>query len=604
MILMGASIGRNLLTPVQIQISVSPYVKAIQKVSQTLTKPSETPKALNHLLALEMNQETKRIANMSKFPTFIAVKKSMKKVADLKREPGESKLSFSTPLLTASSIELDDSEFIESMEFIPTEMTPVIVMSDIAFELPTERIAEAPIEPNQEDEIQTILSSTAKKEPVSIQDNIFTTADLPPLSDSVKLALNREYERPPIDPIAMSTQNFSANPTLEGIKAFMEADQEKRKVVKITGIHSMIDQGFDQSVEGMDLVLEYDKSEVLNSNEEGEIHLDTNLNSKSGLLRATILSKGYMRTKLDIHMNAGQEDLINVPLLDEYSFYKFMEKENVSTVGGHLLLEMDQSVKDADLDEAYSAKIYLDKDFKVVDGAPAPFILFVGVRPGNVLLTVDMGKSVADKIIQVSEEELLYTEVEIAKGKKMEFSLSEMNLLGRVNSQLSVMANDLRVFNSKIFSEKIGVNEYSIRTPDKILGFRDYFELTHLRESIFFGSNRSSEIALPSRGLYTELLNYLQISELGGACLIQINLKDVPQDFLIAGDKGMERLNYQLLFVDEDGEVGSEINPSTRHAYIYGEGLGIFNIKISYLDGQYDYMQTFCSPRTLLVEQL
>jgi len=600
--LMGFSIGHKLLTPINIKVSLTPYKQVSQLVEASLNKSVKTNKLLNQLLALEINQETKKIQKLNEVPTFAKVKKNITKHKDLeKTEFLNTKVVITNLNIESDFNEIDNNEFISSIVFESVQENPTIVWSDYSLKLPVEKIAEVV----NKDEVKTILSAPVKTENVDIQNNVFLEPNLKPLSQSVKLALNREIDRPDqITPVPINPIAFNANPTLEGIKALMKADATDKKSYRIVATHTQIDKGFEEAVDGMDMVMEYDKSELLNSNHDGEIEVETNLNGDYGLMRGTLLAKGYMRTKLDIHLESNQSGFLNVPLLDEYSFYKFMEKENVDTSGGHLLLEVGERVKDADIDQSYAAKIYIDKNFKVVEGAPAPFILFVGVRPGNALLTLDLGKKMAEKIVQISEEELLFTEVSTVSGDKMEFELNEMNLLGKVNSQLSILANDFRVFNSKIFSEKIGVNSYSLQTPDKVEGTRDYFELTHLNESIFFGSSKPGEITLPSKGLFNELLNHLQVPHLGEACLIQVNFKDIPDNFITTGDKGTEDLAYQLFFLDKDGEVGRDINPSTTHAFIYGEGAGIFNIKVGYLDGRYDYLQTYCSPGTLLIEQL
>ena len=600
-LIMGNSLSDKLFSPVHLKISLTPYKQVSLLVKNSINNDVKANAVLDKILALEIKQETKKLKKLNEDPIFVEIKKKISEVKDLEHSITNNKVVISNLDITTNFNEIDNNEFITFVSFESVKLEKTVVWSDYSFEAPVEKVAKV----EAKDEIKTILSAPVKNEPMDIQDNIFAASNLTPLPQTVKLALNREITRPDrITPEPANLNSFKSNPTLEGIKALMEAEEKDNKTYRIVATHTQIDQGFEGAIESMDMVMGHDKSELLNSNHDGEIEINTNLNSDFGVVRGTILSKGYMRTKMDIQVRPEQAHFTNIPLLDEYSFYKFMEKENVNTSGGHLLIEISERVKDADVDQSYGAKIYLDKDFKVVEGAPAPFILFVGVRPGNALLTIELGKKVAEKIVQISEEELLYSEINTTSGRKMDFDLNEMNLLGKVDSHLSILANDFRVFNSKIFSEKTGVNKYSLHVPDKIEGFRDYFELTHLSESIFFGSSKSGKVTLPSKGLFNEILNHLQISDLNGACLIQINLKDIADNFITTGDTGTGDLPYQLFFLDKDGEVGREINPSTKHAFIYGEGQGIFNVKIGYLNGRYDSLQTYCSPSILLVEQL
>jgi hypothetical protein len=64
-------------------------------------------------------------------------------------------------------------------------------------------------------------------------------------------------------------------------------------------------------------------------------------------------------------------------------------------------------------------------------------------------------------------------------------------------------------------------------------------------------------------------------------------------------------------YLDADGRFYDSASEKTRKVIVYGENqgpdeemTGKVNVKIMYLDGTVDFLGSYCSPNTYLVEQL
>lgn len=387
---------------------------------------------------------------------------------------------------------------------------------------------------------------------------------------------------------------------------------KKRKAVKrdrsisldLLGTQVAIDKGFKDDLINFDFIPEFDKNTLVSSNSEGVIEIDSNLNNKFGVLRGTIVERGIVRTKVDISLKNGKES-INVPLLTVEDFEGFLQKENLNAIGGTLLLELDDKVEDVDIDKPFEAKIFLNEEFKAVFNNTWKYIMFIGVAPGNALVSFKSGDNLySEKIVQISQDEILYNQISLQSGGLKKISLSERNTMGKVNSDLNFGGENLAYFNTKNKGTRIGLNSYEFLRPPIPQGTREYLELTHLKEPIFLGKWDQRKAEIPSNRFISEVLGFFDVDQLEGMCIVQINLEKEASEIFIEGDTGSNSLHFRPLYLDKDGLISEEINEMSNKVFILGEGQGMFNLKIKYLDHTEDYLQTFCSNGTYLVEQL
>ena len=89
-----------------------------------------------------------------------------------------------------------------------------------------------------------------------------------------------------------------------------------------------------------------------------------------------------------------------------------------------------------------------------------------------------------------------------------------------------------------------------------------------------------------------------------GECLIQLNVtKPILSSYLNA----LSSQNYMqtnMRFLDENGSFYEEVSDKTNRIFIHGQQEGVVNIKLNYIDGSSQFVQTFCGKDDYLVEQL
>ena len=167
---------------------------------------------------------------------------------------------------------------------------------------------------------------------------------------------------------------------------------------------------------------------------------------------------------------------------------------------------------------------------------------------------------------------------------------------------LSLQADEISPWSFEAKVEKKSLNRYKINKMIYPMGTRKYLELKHLEESIFVGRWGQSAVVVPTEDYVRHVLGNFESN--GNECLVQLNLsKNLKSiDYKAQSENG--EMSTQAKFLDTDGIFYSDVSDATNRAFIFGEGQGIINIKLEYTDGSKQFMQTFCSDSTYLVEQL
>ncbi len=133
-------------------------------------------------------------------------------------------------------------------------------------------------------------------------------------------------------------------------------------------------------------------------------------------------------------------------------------------------------------------------------------------------------------------------------------------------------------------------------------GTREYFERRHVKESIFVGTWSNSPLIIPSEGYIRYVLDQFDIN--GNECLVQLNLSK-PIQRAVYSSKNDEYQNIpKALYLDRDGKFYESSSDETNRIFLMGQKQGIMNIKLDYIDGSSQFIQSYCSNNTYLVEQL
>ncbi|MCK5882429.1 MAG: hypothetical protein KAG61_01975 [Bacteriovoracaceae bacterium] len=380
----------------------------------------------------------------------------------------------------------------------------------------------------------------------------------------------------------------------------------RKSQIAIQGVGANFGVGFTDDVVNFQFIPEYDHGLAIDD-VEGEIIVEELLSSKSGVIRGTLIKSGHMRTVVELNIQKNNKVAeINIPFIEKSSYNSFLDKHKLKGLGGHLLVELDDSVVDIELDAAYETKLYFDGDFKLVDfNADYSFVLYVGIEPGNSMISYLLdGKRRAEKVVHISDGELYFDANKIIKPKQRRISLVEKRPFGSSVIPLTLNEKEVVYFNTMHSAKELVPGVFSLATPARPQGFRNYIELKHIEGSIFVGTAEKNKIEVPSDNLISEILSLYNLNSLKDVCVIQLNLSKRPLSVKFSGTTAFGGMNITERFIEKSGAIAGEISELTKKIIFLGERQGVINLRIDYLDDSVELLQTICSNDTYLVEQL
>lgn len=341
---------------------------------------------------------------------------------------------------------------------------------------------------------------------------------------------------------------------------------------------------------------------------EGIVNLKDTLNTAMVVRRGTILSRNHYPTTVDFVLE-DNEIAASIPVLSHDYLNGILDSEKIAGIGAFLLVELDETTEDLDLDldTKYERKLFLDKNFKVVDRSDSDysFILLAGVRPGNTVISFKTNKNeIVSKIIHLEKDEIYFDSNFYLVKESDDFSLAESNLLAKNKSTLSLDSKEILglTFDAKITKQT--VNRYKFGNVKYPMGTRSYIELKHLNESIFVGRWDNEEVEVPSESYIRFVLDQFAIQAVKSQCLVQINLPKAAKELYFNGQSSGRSMRMEARILDKDGIFYKDLSHESKKIFLLGEEQGIINIKIQYTDNSIDYLQSYCSSSSYLVEQL
>jgi len=339
---------------------------------------------------------------------------------------------------------------------------------------------------------------------------------------------------------------------------------------------------------------------------EGYIEFSGIYKNEYASLNGVIVGANIKKLNVSLALEAEDRDF-ELIAFDDRDFDNFLDNQKLRGLGGHVLVQLSEDIEDVDLgDSEYEERFYFTEDFKLIkEITGAAYILFIGVEPGNTLLGYkhSSGK-IAEKIILVVDDELFYDEGFIIKGKRAVFSIWETNVMGNENRELNIDGKLIKYFNRDVNAKNLALNHYEINTPYLPYGSRYYYKLEHISDDMFVGSWDLEDLYIPSREFIVQVFNSLEIEELEGRCLIQLNLSSKPRTIEVDSRSGDGSINFDVTFLDSMGLFSGDVTPITKKVFIIGEGQGVIDLKVNYLDGEADFIQTYCNGDIYLIEQL
>jgi hypothetical protein len=188
----------------------------------------------------------------------------------------------------------------------------------------------------------------------------------------------------------------------------------------------------------------------------------------------------------------------------------------------------------------------------------------------------------------------------------------EEDLLAKESSPLIISGDKVKIFATNSVAKKINNHTYKMAFGSSHLGGRRYLELNHQSEPLFVGIRDNNNVTVPSENFMRFILSKVEGAKLGNRCLVQINLTKKALALEVASESISQSLMTTTQMLDSDGKFYDSLSDKTRKIIVIGEGQGAqdispdakVNIKIKYQDGSVQFLNSYCSPNTYLVEQL
>lgn len=363
---------------------------------------------------------------------------------------------------------------------------------------------------------------------------------------------------------------------------------------------------------GFEIRFQDDLSEAIQDYNSGEISMDQELAQPKMNRSITVLKLGFAPTNTDLILEEGVTEL-SIPAIEEDTFNELLAPYESRGPIGAVLVELDETVEGATLDVPYSQVLKLTENMKVTEGDDFTYQLFVGVKAGNAMLSYKGQRGdITSKIIHVHERELSFESNFFEDVMNEKVSLLEEDLLSKEKTPLILSAEEVKQFATSKTATKINDHTYRTDFNRTLLGARKYLELSHQSEPVFVGFKEATTLDIPSENYMRHILSKFEGGHLGNRCLVQVNLakKAVKVD-VAAESVGTSLMTYTQI-LDADGKFYDSISSKSSKIIVVGENEGApdlsqdgkINLKITYQDGSIQYLGSYCSPNTYLVEQL
>jgi hypothetical protein len=383
-------------------------------------------------------------------------------------------------------------------------------------------------------------------------------------------------------------------------------------------IHAIgVDLKKAQNIEGFEVRYQDDLSEMSEDYGSGEVKLEVEMAQPKMTRAVTLLKRGYVPTTTELILeerNSEDESAsVSVPLIEEEVFNNLMSPHERKGMVGALLVELDDETDVAKLDVRFGEVIKLNGDFKRTENEDFRYQLFVGVQAGNAMVSYHRNNGeIVSKIIHVHENEITFDANFYEDVVNEKVRVYEEELLSKESSPLIVSGEQIKVFATNSTAKKINNHTYKMPFGSSHLGGRRYLELNHQSEPVFVGLRDNNSVTVPSENFMRFILSKVEGEKLGSRCLIQVNLNKKIEKFEVASESVAQSLMTTTQVLDTDGKFYDSASDKTRKIIIIGEGQGTaelspdakINIKIQFEDGSVQFLNSYCSPNTYLVEQL
>ena len=526
-------------------------------------------------------------------------------------------------------------------EYFEKQLAAAVVTDEVSTQMASAVSAEAPkkeIIKNDDDLVMYDYSKLVNEKSPSETKKIFDE----PLSNTVKEAIQREVKGTEVQTNVLTNPSRKAIPknlaTLpdvtneDGEKSTIEQDQivfdyPKKEVAKndySSAIQGFVDQEKEVSTQaslkikafeinlntqkirqsvGYEFVPDYERAERMDDQAGGEIEISSSLSSDQATLTGVIQAQGFIPTRIEANI---LDRKMEVPLFDEVGIQKFLEKKKIMIVGNIIVIGLSDEISDVDLDTQYQEKLYFNKNYQLLkDPMSAEYVMVAGVAPGNHMLKYSLkNKETASKIIYVGDGELYYDNPEFEHMGRDIYTFTTRSLLGKKIKELNINTEDVKMYGSSSSTKKKSLNSYELKLPVIVNNNRKYIEFKHLGYPLYVGTGTKKELEVPGNDFISKVLNTFELNQLGERCLLQVNLSKEVRNVTINGKNKSGEMFIESVYLDNEGGFSSDSAELAEKVFVTGDQEGIMSARIDYTDGTTDYLKSFCSQGSYLIEQL
>jgi len=450
-------------------------------------------------------------------------------------------------------------------------------------------------------------SSPVKSEEISINNLVSFNAPQATqeaLKSDVKVAAVTTQAQKKSNPLPQQEKSLNKEQN-----AFLSSQENYQ--VEMTIQASGIDFSKIQSIHGFELRFQ-DSLQVIEDYGSGEVSLRATLAQPKMTRSVVLLKRGFTPTNTDLILESGNTKT-SIPLIEETKFNELNQLEGVEDNTGAVIVELDDETELAQLDIPFKSVIKLNGDFVPTSKSDYRYLAFLGAKSGNALLTYVRADGLkVNKIIHIHENEVSFDSNYYEAVINEKFQLFEEDLLAKQKSPLIISSDSVKIFAKEETARKINDNTYKLNFDIQQLAGRKYIELNHQDEPVFIGFRENNQIDVPSENFMRHVLSKFENAKLGDRCLIQVNLNKKTKNFEVGAESVNSSLVTYSQVLETDGKFYDSLSDKSEKIIIIGENQSSdaysqdskVNIRIEFSDGSEQYLSSYCSPNTYLVEQL
>jgi hypothetical protein len=241
--------------------------------------------------------------------------------------------------------------------------------------------------------------------------------------------------------------------------------------------------------------------------------------------------------------------------------------------------------------------------------------LIFGIRPGQCSLQFLKGKKIQfKKILHFLDDSVHFESSSWYRSVFRNISLYESSLFSEVKNEVELRQEDVYNYSFAYQPRKKNFHSFENMRFDQRSPSRTYLELNHGRYKFFAGMGKNKNLILPQEDMLDLLFQKFDFNPEESKCVLQVNIQSRTQGQKDVQQHGIEDVVYDTpwssgkiwdeYYLTQRGEWVDAPVSDLQSIFFVGDETRPIALKIKYENGNSDYLTTFCSQGSYLVEQL